>query len=299
MMSSPSPKSRCQKKELDNVDTSKPLSSEELAKFKRDAIKRKKDRKQRQKIAEKEKDVEIMEKDTNRNNAALKHLAYFKNIVEFATAKNLPLAMGEHSIAIKEPLMPPKWSKLKAWVTKNLTPCCIISIGRKPKGWWTIRWAVVGDSQEEDLFGLIAPFGAYLTKTGWRTKAMALDADSSRLRDHYLCRLDNYEETIKVFVPEMFEVYRASLSIPRSTRTYRNAAAQRTLDTVETPVKSSAAYPVNGLSYMGGASPSGVALCEVEIKKGWVVEARWVGSTNDEEIVEDNELLEDCPHGDF
>lgn len=313
MMSLASPKGHDKKKSVDAytlADLSPEEREEELKKrdehlvnLKKANARERQIRQKKQKRAERlqiEKELEAMKYLAERNNSALKHIAYFTNIVEFATANNLPLAMGEHSIAIKESLMLPKWSRLKVWITKNLIPCCLVSIGRKPKGWWTIRWIVVGDSRSEDLYSLTAPFGAYLAKTGWRTKAVAMDDDPSRLRDHYLLRQDDDDETLKTFVPEMFEIYRAGLSIPRATRTHRNASAQGVLDILKMPVRNSAAYPVNGLrGYFGGASPSGVALCEIKVKKGQVVEARWIGDASEVDAEEGDETFADIPNGDF
>lgn len=266
------------KKPIDEVT---PLSPKDLADIKKANYRDKKKRQNMQKEAEK------MRFETNwtdmyyysvHNNSALKHLVFFTNIVEYATNNNLPLAIGEHSISLKADLMPQKWSSLRAWVTKNLSPCCLVSIGRKPRGWWTIRWMVVGDNQGADLFSLISPFGAYLAKTGWRTKAVVMDADSSRLRDHYLSRLDDNEETINLYVPEMFEIFRAGLTLPRCSRTIRNNSAKGILETLKVPVDNKAAYPVNGHFGFGGVSPSGVALCTITKRKGRIIDADWIGA---------------------
>lgn len=289
LMSEPTrPQHEKKKKPIGEVT---PLSPEDLADIKKANYRDKRKRQNMQKEAEK------MRFETNqpdmyyysvRNNSALKHLAYFTNIAEYATRNNLPLAMGEHSMSLKADLLPQRWSCLRAWVTKNLSPCCLVSIGRKPKGWWTIRWMIVGDNQAADLFSLISPFGAYLAKTGWRTKAVVMDADSSRLRDHYLSRLDDDEETINLYVPEMFEIFRAGLTLPRCSRTIRNNSAKGILETLKVPVNNTAAYTVNGHFGSGGTSYSGVALCTITKTKGRITDAEWIGAKGSHDTEDDD-----------
>lgn len=87
---------------------------------------------------------------------------------------------------------------------------CAVSIGRRPKGWWSLRWIVVGGKPGGDCLQTALPLHAYLVKRGWATKNLVGSEEAGRLERHYLTRFTDDWETFAYFIPEMYEVYRAA-----------------------------------------------------------------------------------------
>ena len=218
------------------------------------------------------KDTEGARQFATKNNAAMTHLETFIGLVRYAEENALPLAMGEFGKTFKEEDARKEWKRIQSWLGKYRPDVCAVSIGRRPKGRWVIRMIIVGNHGEGSSTQA-NPFRNYLEKRGWQEQSYAADQEAARLKDHYLIHnKDAGIETFDLFLSEMVEVGRAALVLPyRGRRTFRSDAAQGILNSNGVPVIDDAAYPVQGLGR--SSSPSGKAICEVEIKDGAVVTA--------------------------
>jgi hypothetical protein len=257
--------------------------------LKRQQALKKRQREAEQRLAEKVQiinDGNAMRRVAERNNAGLRHLTVFINIVEYAKEKRLPVTIIEMKKRLSEGEGVREWQTLRNWLKKNAPEICAVSIGRRPKGWWSLRWIVVGGEPGGDCLQTALPLHAYLVKRGWTTKDLAGSEEAGRLERHYLTRFADDWETFAYFTSEIYEVYRAALTMPKMTRTYRTEGAHGILEERKLRVAPDASYAVNGCY---GASPSGRALCEVEVRRGRVTYAWRVG---EEEEGEGNGFIE-------
>jgi len=265
--------------------------------FRSDAKRDAKNRRERQKTAEaiqRAEDTQRMQETVRRNNAALRHLALFVNMVEIAKAKRLPVALGIAKRIASEPEAVKQWRQIREWLGKRPSSCCVVSIGKGAGGWWVIRWAVLG-KPERDVFTEAAPLPLYLAnKKGWKNSGVTMEAEAERLQDHYLLRNDGDEETLKTYTTEMFEVYRAALVMPKTTRTYRTDEAKNLIESCRMPVDPQASFPVAYNGDPRNSSGSGVALCRGVVKNGKVVSSEWI--CGNEETAEE-EVLVDIEEG--
>lgn len=263
------------------------LTAEQKQEFKRYKSRCKRDRLRRQKEAEKlsvDNDYEVIEKIVKVNNASLRHLTTFINVIEYAQAHCKPVAVGELKKRIGDDAKAvSEWRNVRNWLGKNSPEYCAVTIGKSVKGWWSIRWLVVAE-KEEDIFKLAAPFHLYLlNRRGWKTKAVSMEADTEALKQHYLLRFGDFQETFKLYVSEMFDVYRSALAMPNSRRTFRTDGVHKIWCERSKKVNDFACFVVNG-NNKNNCSPSSVALCEVEMKGNIVLEAHWVGAKEEDDL---------------
>ncbi|MEA4872581.1 MAG: hypothetical protein VB076_07205 [Synergistaceae bacterium] len=217
-----------------------------------------------------------------KNNAGLRHISVFINLIEYAKANGLSVTIIEMRKRLKPEDAIKEWGTIRGWCGKNAPETCAITIGRKTNGWWSLRVLVVGGKEDEDCYKPALPLHSYLMlKRGWVTSDHAGSKEAKNLEEHYLTRLSSDDETFDQYVSEMYEVYRAALRMPKSTRTYRTEEAEKVLEERKLHVTNNASYPVNGRGY--DSSPSGLALCEVEKRGGKVVSSWWLGKTMDDD----------------
>lgn len=217
-----------------------------------------------------------------KNNAGLRHISIFINLIEYAKENDLSVTIIEMRKRLKPEDAVKEWGTIRGWCGKHAPETCAITIGRKTNGWWSLRVLVVGGKEDEDCYKPALPLHSYLMlKRGWVTSDHAGSIEAKNLEEHYLTRLSSDDETFDQYVSEMYEVYRAALRLPKSTRTYRTEEVEKVLEERKLPVNKDASYPVNGRSY--DCSPSGMALCEVEKRRGRVVSAGWLGKSIDED----------------
>lgn len=261
----------------------KERTAKDLQEIKRHNARRARERKQEQKTAEKvqlQGDHEAMLRVAQRNNAGFTHLTLFIGLIEYAEEQGLPVGIFELTKRMTESDAVKEWSLVRNWLGKGNAPqLCAVTIGRKPKGWWTLRVVLIGNTPEDDCFLLSIPMYTYLRKKrGWKCEGTATDANAGRLKEHYLLRLEDDEETFEQYVPEVYEAYRASLSMPNTSRTYRTDETKEIIKQHrQMQVSNYAAFVVNGEDPRF-ASSSGKALCVVRTKKGIIAEADWVCS---------------------
>lgn len=261
----------------------KERTAEDLQEIKRHNARRARERRQEQKTAEQVQlkgDLETMRRVAQRSNAGFTHLSLFIGLIEYAEEQGLPVGIFEMTKKMTEADAVKDWRSIRNWLGKGNAPrLCAVTIGRKPKGWWTLRVVLVGNTPEDDCFLLSVPMYSYLVrKRGWKSKGTATDANAGRLKEHYLLRLEDDEETFEQYVPEVYEFYRASLSMPDTQRTYRTDEAREVIKQYRgMKVTNHAAFTVNG-DNPRFSSPSGRALCSIKTKNGVVVEADWVCS---------------------
>lgn len=258
-------------------------------KFKVKNAKSKRKREEEARISEKvqiSKDWRAMKRIAIRSNAGLRHISVFINLIEYAKDNDLSVTINEMRKRLKPEDAVKEWDTIRGWCGKNAPEICAISIGRKPKGWWSIRVLVVGGKEDEDCYKPVFLLHSYLMlKRGWVTSDHAGSKEAKNLEEHYLTRLASDEATFELYVFEMYEVYRASLSVPNSSRTYRTERVEGVLEARKLDVNEEASYVVNGGGHRN--SPSGRALCEVDIKENRVVDAWWIA----EPLDEDNEFI--------
>lgn len=258
-------------------------------KFKVKNAKSKRKREEEARISEKvqiSKDWRAMKRIAIRSNAGLRHISVFINLIEYAKDNDLSVTINEMRKRLKPEDAVKEWDTIRGWCGKNAPEMCAISIGRKPKGWWSIRVLVVGGEEDEDCDKPVFLLRSYLMlKRGWVTSDHAGSKEAKNLEEHYLTRLASDEATFELYVFEMYEVYRASLSVPNSSRTYRTERVEGVLEARKLDVDEEASYVVNGGGHRN--SPSGRALCEVDIKENRVVDAWWIA----EPLDEDNEFI--------
>ena len=234
-----------------------------------------------------------------KNNAGLRHISVFINLIEYAKENDLSVTIIEMRKRLKPENAVKEWGTIRGWCGKNAPEICAITIGRKTNGWWSLRVLVVEGKEDEDCYKPAFALHSYLMlKRGWLTSDHAGSMEAKKLEAHYLTRLSSDDETFDQYVSEMYEVYRAALRLPKSTRTYKTEEAEKILEARKLPVNNNAAYTVNGGSY--DSPPSGMALCQVEKRRGRVVSSWWLGKTLDDDenqgsIDDDEDLLS----GDF
>lgn len=217
-----------------------------------------------------------------KNNAGLRHISVFINLIEYAKENDLSVTIIEMRKRLKPEDAVKEWSTIRGWCGKNAPEICAITIGRKTNGWWSLRVLVVGGIEDEDCYKPALALHSYLMlKRGWVTSDHAGSKKAKKLEEHYLTRLADDDETFDQYVSEMYEVYRAALRLPRSTRTYKTEEAEGVLEDRKLPVTNNASFTVNGRTY--DSSPSGLALCEVEKRRGKVVSSWWLGKTLDDD----------------
>lgn len=253
-------------------DTSEEIIREEFPEqLKREQARKKREREQEQRYAEQvqiRKDKDAIHRIVSRNNAGLRHIGVFVNLVEYAEEYKLPVLILEMKKRLTEENAVKEWATVRAWLGKNAPKICAVTIGRRPKGWWVLRWIVLGEEPGGDCYRTASALHIYLMDRNWTNQGMAGEQEAGRLKGHYLTRLEDDSDTLYLcYAPEMYEVYRAALAMPKSTRTYRTEQAYRILEERKLEVSGQAAYAVNGIQ---GASPSGMALCEVEVSRGRV-----------------------------
>ncbi len=244
-------------------------------------------RKERQKAAEtiqRSGDAERVLEIVKRNNAGTKHIAVFVNMVGRAEADGLPVALGIAKRKLGEAEAVKQWKGIRGWLKNRPGLLGAVSIGRRAGGSWVVRWVVVGKAGE-DVFSEAAPLPLYLAnKRGWINSSVAMEAEAVKLKDHYLTRSDDAEETLGYFATEMFEVYRAALTLPKTTRTCTTPEAKALLETCRKPVEKRAAGAVAFNGDPRFSSQSGAALCRCETKAGTVTGAEWVCSSQSDEF---------------
>lgn len=238
-----------------------------------------------------DKEWRAMKRIAVRSNAGLRHIAVFINLIEYAKANEFSITIFEMKKRLKPEDAAGEWNTIRGWCGKNAPDICAITIGRKPKGWWTLRFLVLG--KEEDCYKPASSLHSYLIiRRGWVANDHTGSKEAVSLEEHYLTRLSSDEATFELYVFEMYEVYRASLIMPNSSRTYRTKGAEGLLETRKLGVTKEASYVVNG----GGRnnSPSGRALCEVDTEENKVTNAWWKPEPldEDEEFIYDDESLE-------
>lgn len=240
--------------------------------LKREQARKKREREQEQRYAEQVQikgDNEVIKWVIGMNNAGLRHIGVFINLVKYAEEHKLPVLILEMKKRLTEENAVKEWATVRNWLGKNAPKICAVTIGRRPRGWWVLRWIVLGEEPEEDCYRTASALHTYLMmKRNWITQGITGEQEAGRLKEHYLTRLEDDSDTLYLcYAPEMYEVYRAALAMPKSTRTYRTEQAYRILEERKLKVSGQAAYAVNGIQ---GASPSGMALCEVEVSRGRV-----------------------------
>lgn len=270
------------------------LTQDKLQELKRERARDLRKRKGEQKKAEKvqiEKNTDAMRRVALRNNSGIKHLAYFISLIEYADQNGLPVTVFEMTKQTTEDAAIKEWSTIRNWLGKgNAQHLCAATIGRRPKGHWVLRVVLVGDAPTDDCFTLGMPVYLYLhRKRKWKGQGVAAEADAGRLKEHYLLRLETDEETFEQYVPEVYEVFRAGLSMPKQRKTFRSAEVEEVLRGNLMAVTDAAAFVVNGNDYRI-TSPSGCALSIIQVKKGTVTDAYWVCEPeNPEELMEVSE----------
>lgn len=247
--------------------------------------KNKRKRREEEAVSEKaqtSRDFITMKRIALKNNAGLRHISVFINLIKYAKENDWGVTIIEMRKRLKPEIAVNEWGTIRGWCGKNAPEICAITIGRKTNGWWSLRVLVVGGKEEEDCYKPALALHSYLMlKRGWLTSDHAGSKEAKNLEEHYLTRLSSDEETFELYVFEMYEVYRAALRLPQSTRTYKTEEAEKILEARKLPVNNNAAYTVNGGSY--DSSPSGLALCEVEKRRGRVAYSWWLGKTLDED----------------
>jgi len=283
-----------------NNTSREPCEAKDQQQFRMEAKRDFRNRRERQKIAEsvqRDGNTLRMQETVRRNNAALRHLALFVNLIEIAKAQGLPVALGVAKRIVSEVEAVKQWRQIREWLGKRSSSCCVVSIGKSAGGWWVIRWAVVGSS-EKDVFSEAAPLPLYLAnKKGWKNSSVTMEAEAEKLQNHYLLRKQDDEETLKTYTTEMFEVYRAALVMPKSTRTYRTEEAKELIESCRMSVDPRAAYVVAYNGDCRSSSVSGSALCRGDVKNGKVVDAEWI--CRSEEMDEDEVVNDVGEGGDF
>lgn len=262
-------------------------TSRDIERIRREAQRDARARKERQKAAETiqrlgdfERALEIVK----RNNAGAKHIAVFVNMVGLAEAAGLPVALGIAKSQMGEAEAVKQWRSIRGWLKNRPGLLGAVSIGRRAGGSWVVRWVVLGKAGE-DVFSEAAPLPLYLAnKRGWVNSSVAMEAEAARLKDHYLTRYEDAEETLGYFATEMFEVYRAALTLPKTTRTCTTSEARALLETCKGPVENQAAGVVAFNGDPRFSSQSGAALCRCETKAGTVTGAEWVCSSQSDEF---------------
>ena len=275
---------------------------DDLSKLMLKQAKNKRKRREEETVSEKVQTSRLfipMKRIALKNNAGLRHISVFINLIEYAKENDLSVTIIEMRKRLKPENAVKEWGTIRGWCGKNAPEICAITIGRKTNGWWSLRVLVVEGKEDEDCYKPASALHSYLMlKRGWLTSDHAGSKEAKKLEEHYLTRLSSDDETFDQYVSEMYEVYRAALRLPRSTRTYKTEEAERVLEERKLPVNNDAAYPVNGRSY--DSSPSGLALCEVEKRRGKVVSSWWLGKTlDDDENQGSTDDNEDLQSGDF
>ncbi|MGE4415540.1 MAG: hypothetical protein AB7D08_09495, partial [Bacteroidales bacterium] len=209
------------------------LSEDDLKKLMSKQAENKRGRREEENISERvqiDKDWEEMKWVAIRSNAGVRHIEVFTRLIEYAKSNGLSLTIIEMRKRLRAEDAGKEWNTIKKWCGKNAPEICAITIGRKPKGWWSLRVLVVGGEEDEDCYKPALPLHSYLMlKRGWITSNHAGSREAKNLEEHYLTRLSTGAKTIDLYIPEMFEVYRASLRMPKPTRTYRTKEASNIL----------------------------------------------------------------------
>lgn len=267
----------------------KQFSEDDLSKLKKEQAMKKEKRREEESTSEKvqlEKDRAVMREIATRSNAGIRHIEVFTNLIEYAITNSLSVTIIEMKKRLKPEDAVKEWRTIRGWCGKNAPKICAITIGRKPKGWWSLRVLVVGGKEDEDCYKPALALHSYLMlKRGWVTSDHAGSQEAKNLEEHYLTRLSSEEETFDQYVPEMYEVYRASLRMPKSTRTYRTKEAFNILEAMNVDPGDIPSLVVNWVGQ--GCSPSGVALCRVIMKEGRIVGAKMIDKTFDDEDEDD------------
>lgn len=276
-------------REPEEARLNRQFSEDDLSRLKNKQAMKKDKRREDESISERvqiEKDWDEMIKKAVRSNAGMRHIDVFIRLIEYAEENDLGVTIIEMRKRQKPEDAVNEWKTIKHWCGKNAPEICAITIGRKPKGWWSLRVLVVGGKEEEDCYKPALALHSYLMlKRGWLTSDHAGSKEAKNLEEHYLTRLSSDEETLDQYVPEMYEVYRASLSMPNSTRTYRTKEAFNILESMDADLDDIPALVVNWVGQ--GCSPSGVALCRVIMEEGRIVGAKMIDKTFDDEDGED------------
>lgn len=206
-------------------------------------------------------------------NGAIKHLAFFKYLIAWGEKNNKSISLSSFRKQIKEGAVAKEWQKIRQWCSRqksngNEEMAVAITIGRTNRGWYSLRVVIVGDNSPVSLFSY--KLGLFLcSKNKWTTRAMHIGEESKELLKHYKT------EELEYFNDELFSVFRATLTLPFQTRTYRNEEAERIINKGLIPVSYGASVVLKGpMAYNN--SVSGVALCEIEQKRGRVVRAEWI-----------------------
>lgn len=280
-------------------------TSRDLDRLRKEAQRDARARKERQKAAETIQrlgDTEGALEIVRRNNAGAKHIAVFVNMVGRAKADGLPVALGIAKRKLGEAEAVKQWRGIRGWLKNRPGLLAAVSIGRRAGGSWVVRWVVVGNAGE-DVFSEAAPLPLYLAnKRGWINSSVTMEAEAAKLKDHYLTRYDDAEETLGYFATEMFEVYRAALALPKTTRTCTTPEAKALLETCKGPVENQAAGVVAFNGDPRFSSQSGAALCRCETKAGTVTGAEWICSSLNPEFDDKDSIgisLEDNEEEDF
>jgi len=280
-------------------------TSQDLDRLRKEAQRDARARKERQKAAEtiqRSRDTERVLEIVKRNNAGLRHIAAFVNLVEVAEVRGLPVALGIAKRTMGEAEAVKQWKGIRGWLKNRPGLLGAVSIGRRAGGCWVVRWLVLA-KVGEDVFTVAAPLPLYLAnRRGWMNSSVAMETEAAKLRDHYLTRCEDDEETLGYFATEMFEVYRAELALPKRTRTCTTPEAKALLDSCKIPVENAAA---GALAFNGDprfSSQSGAALCRCEMEAGAVTGAEWVCSSQSDEFDDMDTMrisLEDIEEEDF
>lgn len=256
-----------------------PAEPGDLAKMRKEAQRDARARKERQRAAEtiqRAGDVAGAVEIVKRNNAGLRHIGAFVNMVGLAEVRGWPVALGVAKRTLGEAEAVKQWRGIRGWLKNRQGLLGAVSIGRRAGGCWVVRWVVVG-REGEDVFSVAAPLPLYLAnKRGWRNSSVTMEAEAVKLKGHYLTRYEDDEETLGYFATEMFEVYRAALTLPKTTRTSMTPEAKALLGTCRRPVEDRAAGAVAFNGDPRFSSQSGAALCRCDTGAGTVTAAEWV-----------------------
>lgn len=252
---------------------------------------------------ESKEDIEQMKYFGERCNGAIKHLAMFKCLISWGEKNNKSISLSRFRKQIKEDAIDKEWQKIRQWCSRQKDNgkgdmAVAITIGRTNRGWYSLRVVIVGDNAPVSLFSY--KLGLFLcSKNKWTTRAMHIGEESRELISHYKT------EELEHFSDELFSVFRATLTLPFQTRTYRNEKAESIINMGLIPVSSLASMVLTGPAAYNN-SVSGVALCEVEQKRGRVVRAELIAERRsrdedsfDEDSFDEDAFDEDSFEGDF
>lgn len=291
------PKQKCRKKKVAKAENIDNREQEEYLKGLREYRARKKrECRKLQGVAEfieSNEDIEQMKYYGEMCNGAIKHLAIFKHMISWGEKNNKSISLSSFRKQIKENAIAKEWQKIRQWCSRQKDNgkgdmAVAITIGRTNRGWYSLRVVIVGDNAPVSLFSY--KLGLFLcSKNKWTTRAMHIGEESRELLSHYKT------EELEHFSGELFSVFRATLTLPFQTRTYRNEEAERIINMGLIPVSYGASMVLTGpMAYNN--SVSGVALCEVEQKRGRVVKAELIAERRNRD---EDSFDEDSFEGDF